>query len=137
MGKAFVAKLAREGARDPQALAAWIGRKKHGKAFGKLAAKDSGGKSSGPKNGAGAKRQATVDRLNSGGGDDRRTEMSREEKRLVAATAERFATDPSSLRSERSQGHDDESKAKSRTEVLRARAIKQAIELRRRRFGET
>lgn len=39
MGKAFVAKLAKEGARDPQALAAWIGRKKHGgKAFGKLAA---------------------------------------------------------------------------------------------------
>lgn len=39
MGKAFVAKLAKEGARDPEALAAWIGRKKHGKAFGKLAAK--------------------------------------------------------------------------------------------------
>lgn len=38
MGKAFVAKLAKEGARDPEALAAWIGRKKHGaKAFGKLA----------------------------------------------------------------------------------------------------
>lgn len=40
MGKAFVAKLAKEGARDPEALAAWIGRKKHGKAaFAKLAAK--------------------------------------------------------------------------------------------------
>ena len=40
MGKAFVAKLARQGARDPEALAAWIGRKKHGKkAFGKLTAK--------------------------------------------------------------------------------------------------
>lgn len=40
MGKAFVSKLAREGARDPEALAAWIGRKKHGKgAFAKLAAK--------------------------------------------------------------------------------------------------
>lgn len=40
MGKAFVAKLAKEGARDPEALAAWIGRKKHGKkAFQKLAAK--------------------------------------------------------------------------------------------------
>lgn len=38
MGKAFVAKLAKEGARDPEALAAWIGRRKHGKAFGKLAA---------------------------------------------------------------------------------------------------
>jgi hypothetical protein len=39
MGKAFVNKLAKEGARDPEALAAWIGRKKHGaKAFGKLAA---------------------------------------------------------------------------------------------------
>lgn len=40
MGKAFVAKLAKEGARDPEALAAWIGRKKHGRqAFAKLAAK--------------------------------------------------------------------------------------------------
>jgi hypothetical protein len=38
MGKAFVAKLAKQGARDPEALAAWIGRKKHGKAFAKLAA---------------------------------------------------------------------------------------------------
>jgi hypothetical protein len=38
MGKAFVSKLAKEGARDPEALAAWIGRRKHGKAFGKLAA---------------------------------------------------------------------------------------------------
>lgn len=38
MGKAFVAKLAKEGARDPEALAAWIGRKKHGKAFAKLSA---------------------------------------------------------------------------------------------------
>jgi hypothetical protein len=39
MGKAFVAKLAKEGARDPEALAAWIGRNKHGgKAFAKLAA---------------------------------------------------------------------------------------------------
>ncbi|MFF6940459.1 hypothetical protein [Streptomyces lavendulae] len=38
MGKAFVSKLAKEGARDPEALAAWIGRKKHGKAFGKLTA---------------------------------------------------------------------------------------------------
>jgi hypothetical protein len=39
MGKAFVAKLAKEGARDPEALAAWIGRKKHGKgAFQKLVA---------------------------------------------------------------------------------------------------
>lgn len=37
MGKAFVAKLAKAGARDPEALAAWIGRKKHGAAFGKLA----------------------------------------------------------------------------------------------------
>jgi len=38
MGKAFVAKLAREGARDPEALAAWIGRHKHGKAaFQRLA----------------------------------------------------------------------------------------------------
>ncbi|GGW41299.1 hypothetical protein [Streptomyces xantholiticus] len=38
MGKAFVAKLAREGARDPEALAAWIGRKKFGKrAFQRLA----------------------------------------------------------------------------------------------------
>lgn len=37
MGKAFVAKLAKEGARDPEALAAWIGRNKHGaKAFKKL-----------------------------------------------------------------------------------------------------
>ncbi|MER5482926.1 hypothetical protein ABT024_06880 [Streptomyces sp. NPDC002812] len=35
MGKAFVAKLAKEGARDPEALAAWIGRKKHGASFGK------------------------------------------------------------------------------------------------------
>ncbi|TLQ43478.1 hypothetical protein [Streptomyces marianii] len=32
MGRAFVAKLARQGARDPQALAAWIGRRKLGKA---------------------------------------------------------------------------------------------------------
>lgn len=40
MGKAFVAKLARKGARDPEALAAWIGRKKHGNgAFAKLSAK--------------------------------------------------------------------------------------------------
>lgn len=31
MGKAFVAKLAKGGARDPEALAAWIGRNKHGK----------------------------------------------------------------------------------------------------------
>jgi hypothetical protein len=39
MGKAFVAKLAKEGARDPEALAAWIGRKKHGPAaFKKLSA---------------------------------------------------------------------------------------------------
>jgi len=39
MGKAFVAKLAKEGARDPEALAAWIGRRKHGaQAFAKLAA---------------------------------------------------------------------------------------------------
>lgn len=38
MGKAFVAKLAKQGARDPEALAAWIGRKKHGKSFAKLAA---------------------------------------------------------------------------------------------------
>lgn len=38
MGKAFVAKLAAKGAHDPEALAAWIGRKKHGKeAFAKLA----------------------------------------------------------------------------------------------------
>lgn len=49
MGKAFVAKLAKEGARDPEALAAWIGRKKHGgAAFKKLSAKgrkDGGDKS--------------------------------------------------------------------------------------------
>lgn len=32
MGRAFVAKLARKGARDPEALAAWIGRRKWGKA---------------------------------------------------------------------------------------------------------
>lgn len=32
MGRAFVAKLARQGARDPEALAAWIGRQKHGRA---------------------------------------------------------------------------------------------------------
>ncbi|TXS22623.1 hypothetical protein EAO71_24285 [Streptomyces sp. ms191] len=39
MGKAFVAKLAKEGARNPEALAAWIGRQKHGrKAFQQLAA---------------------------------------------------------------------------------------------------
>lgn len=38
MGKAFVAKLARQGARNPEALAAWIGRHKHGKAaFQRLA----------------------------------------------------------------------------------------------------
>ncbi|CAL9503521.1 hypothetical protein [Streptomyces sp. enrichment culture] len=38
MGRAFVAKLARQGARDPEALAAWIGRQKHGKtAFQRLA----------------------------------------------------------------------------------------------------
>lgn len=38
MGKAFVTKLAREGARDPEALAAWIGRQKHGRrAFQNLA----------------------------------------------------------------------------------------------------
>ncbi|MFE9645310.1 hypothetical protein ACFYO0_14575 [Streptomyces sp. NPDC006365] len=38
MGKAFVSKLARQGARDPEALAAWIGRQKFGKsAFQKLA----------------------------------------------------------------------------------------------------
>lgn len=38
MGKAFVAKLARKGARDPEALAAWIGRRKLGKRpFQKLA----------------------------------------------------------------------------------------------------
>lgn len=38
MGKAFVAKLAKQGARDPQALAAWIGRRKFGgKAFQTLA----------------------------------------------------------------------------------------------------
>ncbi|GGV68855.1 hypothetical protein GCM10010294_25020 [Streptomyces griseoloalbus] len=48
MGKAFVAKLAREGARDPEALAAWIGRKKHGKAFAKLAAKGRKDKSKRP-----------------------------------------------------------------------------------------
>lgn len=49
MGKAFVSKLAAEGARDPEALAAWIGRKKYGgPAFANLAAasrKKSGGKS--------------------------------------------------------------------------------------------
>lgn len=39
MGKAFVAKLAAEGAHNPEALAAWIGRHKHGKAaFAKLSA---------------------------------------------------------------------------------------------------
>jgi hypothetical protein len=39
VGKAFVAKLAKQGARDPEALAAWIGRQKFGrKAFGRLAA---------------------------------------------------------------------------------------------------
>ncbi|MFD8027823.1 hypothetical protein ACFV3F_03535 [Streptomyces sp. NPDC059717] len=38
MGKAFVAQLARKGARDPEALAAWIGRRKLGhKAFQGLA----------------------------------------------------------------------------------------------------
>ncbi|MGA5209012.1 hypothetical protein ACWCV2_15460 [Streptomyces pseudogriseolus] len=38
MGRAFVAKLAREGARNPEALAAWIGRRKWGrKAFARLA----------------------------------------------------------------------------------------------------
>lgn len=38
MGRAFVAKLARKGARDPEALAAWIGRQKWGKtAFQRLA----------------------------------------------------------------------------------------------------
>ncbi|MEU6649505.1 hypothetical protein ABZ904_08660 [Streptomyces sp. NPDC046900] len=38
MGKAFVAQLARKGARDPEALAAWIGRHKYGrKAFQRLA----------------------------------------------------------------------------------------------------
>lgn len=38
MGRAFVAKLAAKGARDPEALAAWIGRRKMGKAaFQRLA----------------------------------------------------------------------------------------------------
>lgn len=49
MGKAFVAKLAKAGARDPEALAAWIGRKKHGKAaFRRLAA---GGRENGKSSG--------------------------------------------------------------------------------------
>ncbi|MGW3572069.1 hypothetical protein ACWDSL_50850 [Streptomyces sp. NPDC000941] len=55
MGKAFVAKLAKEGARDPEALAAWIGRKKHGPAvFKKLAA-------------AGQRKQSSQDSKPSGG----------------------------------------------------------------------
>lgn len=38
MGKAFVARLAKQGARNPEALAAWIGRQKFGgKAFARLA----------------------------------------------------------------------------------------------------
>jgi hypothetical protein len=64
MGKAFVAKLAKEGARDPEALAAWIGRKKHGtKAFAQLAAKGrkEGGASSSPS--SSRPPQASADRL--------------------------------------------------------------------------
>lgn len=58
MSKAFVAKLAKEGARDPEALAAWIGRKKHGAgAFKKLAAagrgKGGAGSTSSPGRGGG------------------------------------------------------------------------------------
>ncbi|MGW8988713.1 hypothetical protein ACWGRF_02060 [Streptomyces zhihengii] len=144
MPSAFVSKLARQGARNPEALAAWIGRKKLGKAaFTKLAAKDNGGgskpaKSSGNSRAdrAESRRQDTAARLNSGG-DAGREQMSKEEQRLVSSLAERLAKDPASLRSERSQGHGDESKAKTRTEVLRARAVTQALELRRRRFGET
>lgn len=58
MGKAFVAKLAKQGARDPEALAAWIGRKKHGAAFGKLAAAGKKSGSAGDKKSPPRKRAA-------------------------------------------------------------------------------
>jgi hypothetical protein len=63
VGRAFVNKLAAEGARDPEALAAWIGRKKHGKAFAKLAAagrKKQSGEQSKPSGGAAKKQVASA-----------------------------------------------------------------------------
>lgn len=66
MGKAFVAKLAKEGARDPEALAAWIGRKKHGAgAFRKLATagRSKGGGSSSPSKAGGQESDGTLQRV--------------------------------------------------------------------------
>ena len=45
MASAFVSKLAAGGARDPEALAAWIGRKKHGAAAMRMKAKSGAAKS--------------------------------------------------------------------------------------------
>ncbi|MDI9885320.1 hypothetical protein QMZ92_13180 [Streptomyces sp. HNM0645] len=105
MGKAFVAKLAKEGARDPEALAAWIGRKKHGKAFGKLAV---------------AGRKAKSDKL----ARSKRDPMTRAERAQVNRMARDMWSEEVFNRADASTPQ--ESDAKTREDVLKRRAIEQA-----------
>lgn len=116
MGKAFVAKLAKQGARDPEALAAWIGRKKHGgKAFGKLSA---AGRKKGSSKGAGTAAKPTPSQDVTG------KAMSRDERRQVNQMAADMWHEQGLTRADASTP--EESEAKSRADVLKRRAIEKA-----------
>ncbi|CAL9503574.1 hypothetical protein [Streptomyces sp. enrichment culture] len=116
MGKAFVAKLARQGARDPEALAAWIGRKKHGRAaFSKLAAK-------GRKDGSGS--SAAPARKPAASAAVRAKTMTRDERIAVNRRAREITTEEG-LRAADARTP-SEAEATTRAEVLERRAIDKA-----------
>lgn len=108
MGKAFVAKLAKEGARDPEALAAWIGRKKHGAAFGK--------KPGGAKKETGGGKPA--------GQDVTGKATTREERRQINRMAAELWHAKGFKRADESTPQ--EADAKTREDVLKRRAIEKA-----------
>lgn len=109
MGKAFVAKLAREGARDPEALAAWIGRKKHGRqAFAKLAAKG----------------QKASSRASAAPAAVRAKTMNRDERIAVSRRARELTTEEG-LRAADARTP-SEAEATTRAQVLERRAIDRA-----------
>ncbi|MCI4143052.1 hypothetical protein [Streptomyces sp. MMS20-AI2-20] len=123
MGKAFVAKLAKEGARDPEALAAWIGRKKHGKAaFAKLAAKGrkSDDKPSTPR------RAATPAAPPRRRAATRSKPFTQSEEQKIDNGAFDLARLPEAEFARMEQKYGDPSVAESREDMLRAEAVKRA-----------
>jgi hypothetical protein len=159
VASAFVSKLAAAGAQDPEALAAWIGRKKHGKgAFAKLAAsgrksksrsatESSATRSAGAQGGTSqadaAKPAAALSqgerlaRINAAPGAPARPVTTPEERSLISAYEQRLTRDTPTFRRAQRAGWGDEEAQTDRVGVLRARAFKKAEAERRRMFGNS